>query len=141
MKVNINFFTENLSYIIKGKRVLRKWIVKTIESEGKLAGEINVVVCDDEYLSELNYKYLKHNTLTDILTFPSVEEVGVVQGEIYLSLPRIRENAIIYNQTSEREFHRVMIHGVLHLIGYDDSTKREKNVMRQKEDFYLNVRI
>jgi len=137
MKGRVNFFTENISYIIKKKEKLRTWIITAIEREGKVAGDINIILCDDDYLSELNYKYLKHKSLTDILTFPFDDETSHLCGDIFISLPRVLDNARKFEESFEDELHRVMIHGVLHLGGYHDSTKMEKTEMRIKEDFYL----
>ncbi len=135
----INFFNENISYVIRKKKALRNWISKTIEMEGRVAGSLNFILCDDDYLSAMNLKYLKHKSLTDILTFPTDEESGLLCGDIFISLTRVRENAILFDQRIEEELHRVMIHGIMHLIGYRDSSKREKEFMRRKEDFYLSV--
>jgi probable rRNA maturation factor len=137
-KMAVNFFNEITQFVLRDKRLLRAWIKKTIESEGKLGKSVNFVFCDDEYLSELNIKYLKHNTLTDILTFPQEEEGGFISGDIFISVPRIKENALLYNVPFTEELHRVMIHGILHLTGYKDSTKNEKTEMKGKEDFYLS---
>lgn len=139
MKSGINFFTENISYRIPGKQILRRWVVVCIEREGQIAGDINFILCDDELLSELNYKYLRHKTLTDILTFPVDDEESNISGDIYISLPRVRENAIKFNQNTRDELRRVMIHGILHLTGHHDSTPNEKLDMRKREDDYLEV--
>jgi probable rRNA maturation factor len=139
MSWEINFFSENISYVVRKKGALRKWISGAIEREGKVAGDLNFILCDDDYLAELNFKYLRHKTLTDILTFPLDDENGSICGDIFISLPRVRENAQKFNQRLEIELHRVMIHGVLHLIGYNDSSKTEKDEMHHKEDFYLNL--
>ena len=139
MSFGINFFTEGVSFVIRKKGLLRKWILNTIEQEGKVAGDINIILCDDMLLSELNLKYLKHKTLTDILTFTFDEECQKISGDIYISLPRVKENAALFDQRIEDELHRVMIHGVLHLTGYKDSTRNEKKEMRGREDFYLGL--
>ncbi len=139
MNCEINFFTENISYVIRKKGVLRDWISKTIEQEGKTAGDINFILCDDALLSELNYKYLKHKTLTDILTFSLDEEGDSLCGDIFISLPRVKENATIFRERISNELHRVMIHGILHLAGYKDATKQEKSEMRERESFYLDL--
>jgi rRNA maturation RNase YbeY len=136
--MTVNFFNENTQFVLREKRKIRAWIQNTIESEGKVGKSVNFVFCDDDYLSELNIKYLKHNTLTDILTFPQEEENGLISGDIFISVPRIKENAILYNVPFTEEVHRVMIHGILHLAGYRDSTKSEKAEMKVKEDFYLS---
>ena len=139
MSCVINFFCENISYVVRKKGALRNWISRAIEREGKVGGDLNFILCDDDYLAELNFKYLKHKTLTDILTFSLDDETGGLCGDIFISLPRIRENAKKFNQLLEVELHRVMIHGVLHLIGYNDASKKEKDEMHRKEDFYLNL--
>lgn len=133
----INFFSENISLNLRGKRVLKDWIVQTCKDEGALINNINFIFCSDEYLQELNSKYLKHKSLTDIITF-SDEEVGCkIGGEIYISVERVSENAEIFREPFEREMKRVIIHGVLHLIGYKDKVKKDQVVMRSKEDYYL----
>jgi rRNA maturation RNase YbeY len=139
MNSRINFFNENTSYIIKKKGELRKWIMKTIEGEGRDTGDLNFVLCDDEYLLALNRNYLQHDTFTDILTFPMSEENGKISGDIFISYPRIKENALSYNQKLEDELHRVMIHGVLHLLGYEDSSESERMEMREKESYNLDI--
>jgi probable rRNA maturation factor len=139
MTSDINFFTENISFVIRKKGILRKWISKTAAREGKVAGAINFILCDDELLAKMNVKYLKHNTLTDILTFSNDDNSRVLSGDIFISLPRVIENAGKYNQRIEEELHRVMIHGILHMAGYGDATKSEKQVMTDKEDFYLGL--
>ncbi|MDP1621811.1 MAG: rRNA maturation RNase YbeY [Bacteroidales bacterium] len=140
MSGGIQFFTENINYLLRGKRKIREWILSTIEAEGEYCGHLNFIFCDDDFLLELNCKYLQHNTLTDILTFPFDGEGKSLNGDIYISLPRIRENAGIYEQKIENELHRVMLHGILHLIGYNDTSEQEKREMRAKEDYYLERR-
>jgi probable rRNA maturation factor len=139
MSCGINFFNENISYVIRKKRALREWFAGAMEMEGKVAGDINFIICDDDYLSEMNYKYLRHKSLTDILTFSSDNMDGRLSGDIFISLTRVRENAVKFDQKVEDELRRVMIHGILHLIGYNDSTKTEKEEMRGKENFYLSL--
>ncbi|MFZ4522329.1 MAG: rRNA maturation RNase YbeY [Bacteroidales bacterium] len=137
MKSEINFFKENVSFVFRKKDVLRNWILNAIEREGKNCGDLNFIFCDDEYLAELNYKYLNHKTLTDILTFSFDDEHGSLCGDIFISWPRVLENAGTFNQKPADELHRVIIHGVLHLIGYDDTNKKLKTIMTEKENFYL----
>lgn len=139
MRAAVRFFSESNTGPIREKQRIRQWIFKTIAAEGKIAGGINVILCDDEYLTDLNLKYLNHNTLTDILTFPDNESGNRIAGDIFISLPRVKENAAIFRQSAEDELHRVIIHGVLHLLGYRDKTKQEKAVMRNKENEYLSV--
>ena len=137
MIYRINFFAENIQYVVRKKNQLRKWVVNTVEEEGKVPGDINFILCDDGYLSKLNYKYLKHKTLTDIITFPFIDEKNVLCGDIFISLPRVKENSKKFSEKLNEELHRVMIHGVLHLCGYKDSSEDEKKEMRAREDFYL----
>jgi len=99
---------------------------------------INYIFCTDEYLSELNNKYLHHNTFTDILTFPDYSNPRKISGDIYISIERIRENAEKFQQPFSRELARVMVHGALHLLGYKDKTAKEREEMTWKEDYYLD---
>jgi rRNA maturation RNase YbeY len=135
----INFFSERISYVVRRKGELRKWFVHVVECEGKIAGNLNFILCDDDYLAELNFKYLKHKTLTDILTFSFSEEGDILTGDVFISLPRVRDNARKYGQMIEMELHRVMVHGLLHLVGYNDTSKQEKLEMREREDYYLDI--
>jgi probable rRNA maturation factor len=133
----IQFFSENINFIFKNKIQTRNWLAKIIEEENKGLLNINYIFCLDEFLLELNKKYLNHSTLTDILTFPDDSVNGKISGDIYISIERIRENSEKYAQSFDKELHRVMVHGVLHLLGYKDKTKKEKETMTLKEDYYL----
>ena len=137
MPESVQFFNEGVRFIVPGKRVLRRWIESTIRREKFVAGQINMVICTDVTLLKINRKYLKKDTLTDIITFGMAEEEFIVSGDIFISLERVRENARIYHQQVKKELARVMIHGVLHLMGYNDESEAEKKVMRKKENFYL----
>ena len=137
MNESIHFFTEKTQYTLRNKKKLREWINDTALAEHAIAGEINIVFCDDEFLSDINFKYLKNNSLTDIITFPLMEDESVISGDIFISLPRVRENAKKFGQNAEDEMHRIMIHGILHLLGYGDSSAEEKKAMTKKENLYL----
>jgi len=127
-----------LSEVPVNKKV-KNWIVKAILNENLKEGEVNYIFCDDNYLSELNIKYLKHNTLTDIISFDYT--IGkIISGDIFISIERVKENAEMFNTKYVDELHRVMIHGVLHYCGYKDKTDEEKTQMRSKEDYYLSLR-
>ena len=134
----INFFTEGTNFRVRKKRILRKWIEETAILEGKISGDVNFIFCSDSYLLKLNIKYLRHNTLTDVISFPYTAKTGTFSGDIFLSIDRIKENSRKFKQPFQVELLRVMIHGVLHLIGYNDSTEDEKKQMRRKEDQYLS---
>ena len=112
---------------------LQKWISETIISEGYELGELLYVFCDDEYLHKLNIEYLNHDTLTDVISFDY--NIGkMINGEIYISVERVAENAIYYKTDFKDELHRVMIHGILHFCGYKDKSDSEERIMRQKEE-------
>lgn len=131
----IDFHCE-IKFVLKNQRELKKWIEDVIISENKELGYINYVFCSDEYLLKRNIKYLNHDTLTDIISFNYCEG-DIINSDIMISIDRIKENSIIFENSFSKELHRVMIHGVLHLIGYNDKTKKEKQKMREREDFYL----
>jgi rRNA maturation RNase YbeY len=113
-------------------------LIRAISEENKKPWYINFIFCNDDYLLELNKVYLNHITLTDILTFPFAEQPEIISGDIYISIERVVENAENFGEPKDRELRRVMIHGVLHLIGYKDKTGTERKKMREKEDYHLN---
>ena len=133
----IRFFSEDVTFRLKGKAKIRQWILGVILHEKKNAGIINFIFCTDDYLLHLNEAFLKHDTYTDIITFPETEDTAVVAGDIFISIPRVTENAEKFGQAFQQELYRVMVHGVLHLIGYKDTTKAERIQMTAKEDQYL----
>ena len=140
MKTNsIRFFSENIPFIIRHKKLLRAWIVSTIETENWIPGNINVVFCTDKYLHELNFQFLKHDTLTDIVTF-DYNRNDEISGDLFISIDRVRENATILGRKVQEELHRVIIHGVLHLCGYKDKDEVNKKKMSSLEDKYLSQR-
>ena len=133
----INFFTEDITYTLKHKTIIKKWIAATIVSEGYKLEELNFILCSDEYLLRINQDFLQHDDYTDVITFDNSEELKTIIGDIFISLERIKENAIEFNSTVIKELCRVIIHGTLHLLGYKDKTKAAKTLMTEKEDFYL----
>jgi len=137
-KIAINFFVEDVKYTLKNKTVLRKWIFETIEAEKFELEELNFIFCSDEYLLGMNQQYLNHDTYTDVITFDNSETLNVIVGDIFISIDRVRENALQINVTLATELSRVMIHGTLHLLGYKDKGKAAKTLMTSKEDFYLS---
>ena len=110
----------------------------SIDSENKHLGTINCILCSDPYLLEINKTYLKHDTFTDIVTFNYVEN-DLISGDLFISLDRVKENAVTFKVDFLHELKRVIIHGVLHLIGYNDKTPKEAEEIRAKEDFYLTL--
>ena len=129
----IGYNAENVSYTLRDKRIVSAWIQKIIRLEGFLPGNISFIFCDDKYLIELNKKYLKHKTLTDIITFNYCEE-KFISGDIFISIERVKDNAKSLKTKYINELHRVMCHGILHLIGYNDKKNSESLDMRAKED-------
>lgn len=137
----IQFFEEDISYKLKNKALVRQWIKDTITAEGFKLKELTYVFCSDAYLLPLNQQYLDHDTLTDIITFDNSEVEGEILGDIFISIERVRENAVKFNITETDELHRVIIHGALHLLGYTDKSVVTKKKMTQKEDEYLAKRV
>ena len=134
-------FNSETSFTLKNQKKLVKWISDVISSEGFQVGEINYIFCNDSYLNKINQEFLNHDTFTDIISFDYTlgKEVG---GDIFISIERVLENAEKFNEVFENELYRVMIHGILHFMGYKDKTKKEKTLMRTKEDekiFTLNA--
>ena len=136
-KVQIKFFCQNISFSIKKKNAVETWMLSAIRKEKKQAEEISFIFCNDKFLLALNKKFLKHNTLTDIITFQYPSER--LSAEIYISIPRVKENAKKFEVSFENELHRVMIHGILHLCGYADKSPAKKIIMRKREDLYLKL--
>jgi probable rRNA maturation factor len=136
---SINFFTEDINFELPHPRKISNWIKKVVPKERNRINQLNFIFCSDEYLIGLNIKYLSHKTYTDIITFDSREKPGPLEGEIFISVTRVKENASELGVPFLVELHRVIIHGVLHLIGYSDKTTREKLIMRKKEDAYLSL--
>lgn len=140
MVAAIRFFSEDISFKIDLPRKKTLWIKEVARREKKTIKEINYIFCSDEYLLQLNQGFLNHKTLTDIITFDNSEGKNGLEGEIYISIERVQENALKFNNEFEDELHRVMIHGVLHLIGYKDKKPSEKALMRKKEEACLSLR-
>lgn len=136
-RIPVFFFEEDIKFKPKNKAALREWIKSTVIAEGYKLKELNYIFCSDSYLIAINRQYLNHDTYTDIITFDNSEKEGAITGDIFISIERIRENAVKFSGNEADELHRVIIHGALHLLGYKDKTKAAKELMTQKEDFYL----
>lgn len=143
----INYYNEDITFKFSNRRECNKWIKATIIEESnsfindkpvalKRVGDISIVFCSDEYLLRLNKQFLKHDYYTDIITFDNSNDVSV-SGDIFISIDTVKANALYYNQTFIFELHRVIIHGVLHIMNYDDQTKSQKKKMTEKENYYL----
>lgn len=134
----ISFFSEEIDFEIANPALMRQWVESIVEREKGELNFVNYIFCDDPYLLKLNQEYLKHDTLTDIITFP-YHDPPIIEGDVYISIERIRENAHQFGATFEHELNRVMIHGVLHLCGYSDKTPEDKAKMTEKEDEALEI--
>lgn len=132
-----NFETD---FELENQENISIWITNTIKEEGFKLEEISYVFCDDNYLLELNINYLNHDTLTDIISFDY--SVGkIISGDIFISTERVKENAAKFEVNFNNELHRVIIHGILHYCGYKDKTEEDKKIMRNKENYYLNLLV
>lgn len=135
----VRFFTEDLDFKVPHPRKTASWIKLVIQKEKHTLQSLNYIFCSDSYLLTMNQEYLNHKTLTDIITFDNSEQKDVIEGDIFISIERIRENAEKFARPFEEELNRVIIHGVLHLLGYSDKSKGQKTRMRGKEDTYLSL--
>ena len=136
---SIRFFTESTNFKISSPRKTRAWIRAVAKIEKRAISEINYIFCSDTYLLELNQRFLKHNTLTDIITFDNTEEGKDINGEIYISIDRVKENSKNLGTLFQEELHRVIFHGALHLCGFKDKTRQQKVIMRNKEEQNLDA--
>lgn len=137
----INYFNQDLSFKLTKPKNTSLWIEGVIEREKKKLIQLNYIFCSDDHLLEINQEYLKHQTLTDIITFDNSDGDGEsIEGDVFISIERVRENAKTLKTDFDVELHRVLIHGVLHLLGYSDKSDIQKARMRKKEDAYLSLR-
>ena len=134
----INYFTEKIKFNLTKKNRTTKWISDSISEELKLIGELNFIFCSDNYLLEINKQYLKHDYYTDVITF-DYSEGPSISGDVFISIEQVEINAKTYSTEPGDELRRVMIHGVIHLIGYKDETDEERNTMRQMENEALHL--
>lgn len=135
----ISYCKADIKFELKGKLQNNRWLKFVAESEIRKIGDISIVFCSDNYILDVNMKYLQHDYFTDIITFDYCEG-KVLSGDLIISIDSVRENAALYGVKFEEELNRVMVHGVLHLIGYDDHTEADQKIMREKENYYLSCR-
>ena len=135
----VEFFCEDIEFSPSTPEALINWITKVVESEQHLVGAINFIYCSDSYLLNINQTCLNHHTYTDIITFDQSTSTDSVAGDIYISIDQVRSNAVKYRESFNRELKRVMVHGVLHLLGYNDKSVEEQQEMSKKEEAYLSL--
>ncbi len=135
----IHFHTEETSFTLKNKNILKKWISSIVKKNKREIKELNFIFCSDEFLLKMNKQYLQHDTYTDIITFDySLDDKRqAISGDIFISIERVQENAEKFSKSFEQELHRVIIHGTLHLLGYKDKTKAAKAEMTRQEELCL----
>ena len=131
-------FHSETNFQLKQKSAVKIWVKETIAKEGKTPKDINFIFCDDRFLYEKNKSSLGHDSYTDIITF-DYSEKDLISGDIFISIDRVKENSSLFNTSFENELSRVIIHGILHLLGYKDKSEKEKKIIRAKEDFYLSL--
>lgn len=132
----ISFAREDIDFSLPDETLTESWLLIAIQTEACVPGPISIIFCSDDYLYNLNVQYLDHDTLTDVITFPYSDEI--VSGDIFISIDRVRDNATSLSVPFLHELHRVMVHGTLHLMGYEDDLPEKKAIMREKEDLYLS---
>ena len=138
-KPMVRYFFEDIKFEYKNRQFNNRWLKMVSESEICRLGDINIIFCSDPYILGINLQYLGHDYFTDIITF-DYSEKPVISGDLFISVDSVRENAAFYGTEFNEELHRVIVHGILHLIGYDDHTDADTAVMRQKENYYLQMR-
>lgn len=135
----ISYFFEDTDFVFKGKTLNNRWLRMVAKSEIRRLGQISIIFCSDNYILDINQKYLGHDYFTDIITFDYCEG-DRLSGDLFISVDSVRENSIEYGTEFNDELNRVIVHGILHLIGYDDGSEEEIAQMRSKENYYLSLR-
>ena len=135
----IRYFQEDIRFELKQKMRNNQWLKMVAGSEMRRLGAVNIIFCSDNYILDVNMKYLQHDYFTDIITFDYCEK-DVLSGDLFISIDSVRENARFYGVEFADELDRVMVHGLLHLIGYDDLTEEQTAQMREKENYYLQMK-
>ena len=133
----INFFNEDIDFKFKDRNKFKVWLKKVAEKEGFRITDLNYIFCSDQYLHKINLEYLNHDTYTDIITFDNSEDETTIEGDIFVSIERVTDNSDTLNTHFEEEIRRVVVHGLLHLCGYDDHSIDDKAEMRRLESDYI----
>lgn len=136
---SVRYFSEGISFKVPNPRKTSSWIKSVIQVNKAKLKEVSFIFCSDSYLLQMNQSFLNHNTLTDIITFDYSKSRNALEGEIYISVERVLANAEKFEVSFEQEIKRVMIHGILHLLGFKDKKVKEKAQMRKKEEACLSL--
>jgi rRNA maturation RNase YbeY len=139
MPSKIHFHSEEINFKAPSAPSLKKWLLQLAKMENFSIKEINYIFCSDIYLLQINVEFLNHHYLTDIITFDNSETKGNIEGDIFISVDRVKENSETFKVPVDMELQRVMAHGLLHLVGYKDKSTKEQSLMREKENFYLEI--
>ncbi len=135
----VKYYSEDSAFQLKNKLSVRRWLKFVAESEIRKIGNVSIIFCSDNYILDINLKYLQHDYFTDIITF-NYNEGDYISGDLFISVDSVKENSVMYGTEFIDELHRVIVHGILHLIGYDDHSEEDQKLMRSKEDYYLAQR-
>lgn len=135
---SIFFFYEDIDFTLPSPHSFQSWLLKVSQAHHYNISELNYIFCSDTYLHKINVEYLNHDTYTDIITFDNSDEEGSIESDIFVSIDRVKENATDFNTSFEHELKRVMVHGLLHLVGFGDKTDKEKAIMRSREEKWVD---
>ena len=135
----VTYHFEDTDFQFKNRKFNNMWLKMVVESEIKKLGQVAIVFCSDNYILDINQRYLQHDYFTDIITFDYCDN-NLISGDLFISVDSVKENSLFYGVDFETELNRVMVHGILHLIGYDDHSEEDIKVMREKENYYLEMR-
>ena len=136
----INYFKEDIRFRFTDSENIFDWISKAIKNEGFRKGEINIIFCSDAYLRKMNKQFLQHDYNTDIITFETGDDASVINGDLFISIDRVKANSETLKILFRDELHRVIVHGILHLCNYSDKSSKKQSEMRAREDYYLDRR-
>lgn len=131
------FYTQQIHYLLRNKRQIRSVVTRICEENGYQLGAVNYILCSKAVIKSINIRYLGHHYYTDIITFPLSEDPQIVSADIYICVPVVRENALRYRTSNYTELLRVLFHGILHMVGYDDHIASDQQKMRSAEDYWL----
>lgn len=135
----ISYYFQDTDFKFRDRRKTNEWLKLAAESEIRRIGNISIIFCSDNYVLDINQKYLQHDYFTDIITFDYCEG-DRLSGDLFISVDSVRENSVEFGTEFKDELNRVIIHGLLHLVGYDDHTEKDIKLMRSKENYYLSLR-